>query len=100
MQIGLPCKGAIPPCGACRWPFWQPASKAHLEGQLELVEPVAQHRHAQVAAAMLHDERQLGGRRVLRRQDEVALVLAVLVVQDDDVIARSQLRDRLCTTQR
>ena len=53
---------------------------ADLQRQLEVVEPVAQHRHAQVAAAVLHDERKLGGRGVLRRQDKVALVLPVLVV--------------------
>ena len=55
--------------------------------ELQLVEPLALHRQADDAARVADHERHLLGRHLLGRDDEVALVLAVLVVDDDDELA-------------
>ena len=55
----------------------------------QLVEPVAFDRHADHAAGVADHERHRLGRHLLRRHDEVALVLAIGVVDDDhDLAAR------------
>ena len=64
----------------------------HHQRQLQLVEPLALHRQADHAARVADHERHLLGRHLLGRDDEVALVLAVLVVDDDDELAA---RDRV-----
>ena len=58
-----------------------------ISGHVELVEPLPGERHADHARRVAHEERDLLGRGVLGRHDEVALVLAVLVVDDDDDLA-------------
>src|SRR5207249_2645897 len=62
--------------------------------QLELLEPLAGHRHADDAARVFADERDHLGRAGLRSHREVTLVLAVLVVDDDDHVAGRDLGDR------
>ena len=65
---------------------------------LELVESIPHDRHADHAARMPNDERDRLGRHLLRRHDQIALVLSIRVVDDDhdpactDVLNR--LRDR------
>ena len=54
----------------------------------QLVEPLAGHRQADEAAAVAGHEVDRLGRHLLGRDREVALVLAVLVVDDDDHLAR------------
>ena len=85
----LPCYKATSGGGG------QSAVGMYLQRQLEAVQRFAEHRGAQVAAAMLHDEGQLCGRRVLRRHDQVALILTVLVVEHDNEITGAQLGHRL-----
>ena len=50
-------------------------------------------RHADQAAAVLGEEVDFLGRDELRGEDEVALVLAVLVVDQDDDVAGADRRD-------
>ncbi len=57
--------------------------------ELELVEPRALERQADHATRVADHERHLLGRHLLRRDDEVAFVLAVLVVDHDDELAAS-----------
>ncbi len=52
--------------------------------QAELLDPLARQRQADQAARMLGHEVDRFGRRPLRRDHEVALVLAVLVVDEDE----------------
>ena len=54
---------------------------------VELVEPLPRQRRADHARGVAHEERDGLGRRRLGRHDEVALVLAVLVVDHDDDLA-------------
>src|SRR5947207_460762 len=56
----------------------------HHHPDLELVEAVAQHRHADEATAELGHEVHRFRCGLLRRHHEVALVLAILVVDDDE----------------
>ena len=60
--------------------------------QVELVEPLLGHRHADQAAAVLRHEVDRLGRDLLGRDRQVAFVLAILVVDDDDHLA---VADRL-----
>ena len=57
------------------------------ERQLELVGPLGQQRHADDARGVGQEEGDLLGRDRLGRHDEVALVLAVLVVDHDHDLA-------------
>ena len=59
----------------------------HHRRQVELVEALAGHRHADDARRVVQEEGDLLGRGELGRHDEVALVLAVLVVDHDDDLA-------------
>ena len=59
------------------------------ERQVELVAALAGERRADDARRVAHEERDLLRRGELGRHDEVALVLAVLVVDDDDDLAPS-----------
>ena len=61
----------------------------------ELVDPLLGQREADQAAAMLGHEVDRVGRRHLRRDDEVALILAVLVVDQDEHAAVARLVDDL-----
>ena len=66
---------------------------AHHHRDLELVEPLAEQRHADQAPAVLgHEVHRLRG-RALGGHDEVALVLAILVVDHDEHPARADLLD-------
>ena len=55
--------------------------------QLQLVEPRTLERQADDAARVADHERHLLRRHLLGRDDEVAFVLAILVVDDDDELA-------------
>ena len=60
-------------------------------------EPVADRavqRHTQVARGVAHHERDEFRGGLLGGEDEVALVLAVLVVDDDDGLARGDVGNR------
>ena len=61
---------------------------------LQFVEPRAREGDADQAPALLAHEVDRGRRHLLRRHDEVALVLAVLVVDDDDLLAEPDVGDR------
>src|SRR5699024_1613671 len=63
-------------------------------GQAEAVQLLADHRHAHHPAAEAHGQaHELGGGRV-RGEDDVTLVLAVGVVDDEDGAARTDLGHR------
>src|SRR5262249_42745150 len=62
---------------------------------LELVETLAEHRHADQAAAILGHEVDCFGSRLVRGHDEVPLVLPVFVVDDEDDAALPDLLDGL-----
>ena len=62
---------------------------------LEPVEHLGRHRHADHAARVPDRERHQLGRRLARGEDDVALVLAVLVVHHDHGLARGDGGDRL-----
>ena len=61
---------------------------------LEPVEHVGRHRHADHAAGVADRERHQLRRRLAGGEDQVALVLAVLVVDDDDGLAGGDVGDR------
>ena len=63
--------------------------------QAELVDPLLGQREADQAAAVLGHEVDRVGRRHLRGDDEVALILAVLVVDEDEHPAVARLVDDL-----
>ena len=65
------------------------------ERQLELVEALGGQRYADQAGGVGEEEGHLLGSRELRRHHEVALVLAVGVVDDDDHLASTYGGDRL-----
>ena len=60
---------------------------------LELVEPLAGHRQADQAAAVLGHEVDRLGRHLLGGHRQIAFVLAILVVDDDDHLAAADRRD-------
>ena len=68
--------------------------------QLELVAALLGQREADQAAALARHEVDRLGRDLLGREDEVALVLPVLVVHDDDEPPGAQLLDRLARSSR
>ena len=57
--------------------------RRHHQRDVELVQAIAEHRHADHPARMAHDERDRLGRGLLRRHDQIALVLTVGVVDHD-----------------
>ena len=61
---------------------------------VQLLEALARHRHADQAAAVAGHEVDRLGRDELRRDREVAFVLAVFVIDDDDEAAVAVLLDR------
>ena len=63
--------------------------------EVELLHPLRRHRHADDAARVLADERDVLRPAALRRHDEVALVLALLVVEDDDHPSAADLLRRV-----
>ena len=63
--------------------------------QAQLLDALARQRQADQAAAVLGHEIDRLGRRHLRRDDEIALVLAVLVVDQDEHAAVARLLDDL-----
>ena len=65
------------------------------EGQVELVAALPGEADADHARGVAHVERDLLGRGELGRHDEVALVLAILVVDHDDDLAARDGGDRL-----
>src|ERR1700686_3514950 len=67
----------------------------HHRGDAELVEAPSNHRHANEAGTVTRHEADVLGSHQLRGNDEVALVLAVFVVDDDDELARIEISDRL-----
>ena len=77
----------------------------HHQRNLELVEPLAGHRHADEPAAVLRHEVDRLRRHLLGRQRQVAFVLAILVVADDDDLAGAErldgvldARERTCSS--
>ena len=88
----MPCRASTDTVNAVR--FDSVFTGDH-QREVELVEPVARHRHADDAGGVLQEERDLLGRGRLGRHDEVALVLAVLVVDDDDDLAAADGGDRV-----
>ena len=67
----------------------------HLHVQLQLVAALLGDGGAEHPAAVLEHEVDVLGGDLLRRHDEVALVLAVLVVDDDDEFALAEILDGL-----
>ena len=67
----------------------------HHQGQLELVGPFGCERHADQARGVGKEERNLLRGRELGCHDEVALVLTVGVVDDDDHLAPADRGNRL-----
>ena len=65
----------------------------HHLGQVQLVEPSAFHRNADDARGVAHEERDHLRSRAVRRHDEVALVLARLVIHDDHGPAGGEVAD-------
>ena len=65
------------------------------QGQAQVVEPLAEHGHADHAAGVADHERHGLGRDQLRRHDEVALVLTVGVVDHDHELAALDGLDRV-----
>ena len=63
--------------------------------QAELLDPLAGQRQADQAARVAGHEVDRVGRRELRRDDQVALVLAVLVIDQDEHAAVARLLDQL-----
>ena len=61
--------------------------------QVELGRPLGGDRRAEVARGVVEEERHLLGGGELGRHDEVALVLAVLVVDHDEDLAAGERRD-------
>ncbi len=55
------------------------------------MQPLAQHRLADDAAGVAHEEDDGLGRHRIRRHDEIRLVLARLVIHHDDYAARADL---------
>ena len=66
---------------------------AHHAVNAELLQPLGGRRHANQAAPEPGHEIDGGGRDVLRRHDEIALVLAVGIVHDDDHFAPADVGD-------
>ena len=66
---------------------WLSVFCATISGEVELAGPLGGDRRADVARGVVEEERDRLGRGELGRHDEVALVLAVLVVDDDDDLA-------------
>ena len=67
----------------------------HHQRNLELVEPLRRHRQADQAAAVPRHEVDRLRRHLLRRDRQVALVLAILIVDDDDHLAGADRLDRV-----
>ena len=63
--------------------------------QIELGEPLFRHRHADQAAAVLGHEVDRLRRDLLRRDGQIAFVLAIFVVDDDDHLAVADGLDRV-----
>ena len=68
--------------------------RLHL-AEVELAGALGGDRRADQARGVVEEERDLVGRRRLGRHDQVALVLAVLVVDDDDDLATTDRLDRV-----
>ena len=66
-----------------------------IEGKAELLDALAGQRQADQAAAVARHEVDRLRRRHLRRDDQVALVLAILVVDQDDHAAVADVLDDL-----
>ncbi len=64
-----------------------------ISGSFKLLDPLARQRQADQAAAVLGHEVDRRGRRHLRRDDEVALVLAAFVVDQDEHPAVARFLD-------
>src|SRR5262249_47396675 len=67
----------------------------HHQGNVELVEPLRRHRQADEAAAVPGHEVDRLWRDFLRRDRQVALVLTVRIVDDDDHLAGANRLDRV-----
>ena len=61
--------------------------------QPQVIQPLARHRHADDAAGVAHKKRDRFRRDLLGRHDQVALVLAILVVHQDHDLAGLDARD-------
>ena len=71
------------------------ACSADHQRNLELVEPLRRHRQADQAAAVARHEVDRLRRDLLRRDRQVAFVLPILVVDDDDHLACAERLDRV-----
>ena len=67
----------------------------HHQGQVQLVGPLALEGHTEYSRGVLKEEGHTFGRDVLGGHDEVAFVLAILVIDHDDHPATAQLCQRL-----
>jgi hypothetical protein len=68
---------------------------AHHQRDAQLVQPLARHRQADQAAPVARHEVDRLRSHLLRGDREIALVLAVLVVDDDDHLPGAEVLDRL-----
>jgi hypothetical protein len=89
MPVVTPSRASIETVKAVSWrvPLVWPSARA------ELLDPLLGQRQADQAAAVLGHEVDRVGRRHLRGDDEVALILAVLVVDQDEHPAVARLVD-------
>ena len=66
---------------------------AYMGSRPEFVADRAVQRHAQIAGRVPHHERDELRSRLLGGEDQIALVLAILVVDDDDGLTRGDIGD-------
>ncbi len=66
---------------------WAESLSATIGAEVQPLGVLAGHRRADDAGGVAHDERHLLRRAVDRRDDQVALVLAPVIVHDDDDLA-------------
>ena len=92
MPVVTPSRASIETVKAVSW---RRRVRLRHQRQAEGVEPLAGQREADQAAAVGRHEVDRGRRAHLRRDDEVALVLAVLVVDEDEHPAVARVLDDL-----
>ncbi len=83
MRVNRHAEGRVAPRGVV----------ADLERNLELIEPIGHHGEANEPAAVSRHEVDGVWRDAIGGHREVAFVLAVLIVHDDDHLARGNRRD-------
>ena len=91
MPVLVPCLASTDTVNAVRWPSVFSAPDT-ISGSWSSSSRLALHRQADHTARVADHERHLLGRHPVGRDDEVALVLAVFVVDDDHELTA---RDRV-----